>query len=226
LSSPHRSKSNIHKNKDWNIKTPFPVRIRHLASKSNIHKNKDWNIDDNLGGFDVITLSKSNIHKNKDWNMNDLHSIRYDTMSKSNIHKNKDWNQGDKVCKDNHKRRSKSNIHKNKDWNQRVQMVMMVSWSGRRATSTKTRIETWHSHRWPTCQLWSRRATSTKTRIETLVHLFPLTPQLQSKSNIHKNKDWNRIIGLICVLHQSRRATSTKTRIETIYFYPTLDIIL
>jgi len=110
-----RSQSNIHENKDWNLRyTTTPAGP--AASQSNIHENKDWNAyapllspvpfpvseqhpwkqglkhsDASMYAYGCIP-SQSNIHENKDWNTVPIGPPRAGMVSQSNIHENKDWN--------------------------------------------------------------------------------------------------------------------------------------
>ena len=84
-----------------------------------------------------------------------------------------------------------------------------------RASSTKTRIETyslWHKscfHQWHQEQVPRKQGLKPK-------HHRLQASQMVIKSKFHENKDWNAIQSYPAHSHQTTsRASSTKTRIET-----------
>ena len=87
--------------------------------------------------------------------------------------------------------------------------------SASRASSTKTRIETyslWHKscfHQWHQEQVPRKQGLKPK-------HHRLQASQMVIKSKFHENKDWNAIQSYPAHSHQTTsRASSTKTRIET-----------
>ena len=86
----------------------------------------------------------------------------------------------------------------------------------RRATSTKTRIETGSCLFCCNWKLLNRRATSTKTRIETLYFPCVLLPLPYRRATSTKTRiETKRSAYCRAERRWDRRATSTKTRIET-----------
>jgi len=169
---------------------------RYRNFQSDIHQNKDWN---RLIMYQWLTKSsfQSDIHQNKDWNS----FIVITNGSTGYLSERHPRKQGLKLpyprispvtkrLSERHPRKQglkqdvvgglapiigifQSDIHENKDWNSFIR----YNRRGRetfRATSTKTRIETFLLHvQIP--QVWfSFRATSTKTRIETQCYLIPV----------------------------------------------------
>jgi len=94
--------------------------------------------------------------------------------------------------------------------------IVKVPGPGRRAASTKTRIETEWVRRTP-AMLPRRRAASTKTRIETrlCIHLYESLDRVAGR---HPLKQGLKLMSrrITTETLECRRAASTKTRIETL----------
>ena len=66
-------------------------------SKWQIHQNKDWN-SSKTHDKNLTLLSKWQIHQNKDWNCLNFIVYKFRKMSKWQIHQNKDWNKKTGSC--------------------------------------------------------------------------------------------------------------------------------